>query len=81
MGSACAEERILTQCVDWQMPVTACYVTLDIDRDRMNYSHRSGKVLTERGRIYILGAYTGIILGMGSANERRRYIVTTCLIG
>ena len=26
-------------------------------------------------------AYPGIILGMGSANERRRYIVTSSLIG
>ena len=27
------------------------------------------------------GEYTGIILGMDSANERRRYIVTSSLIG
>ena len=32
-------------------------------------------------RNVILHAYTGIILGLGSVNERRRYIVTPPLIG
>ena len=37
--------------------------------------------MLHRGRTLTTAPVPGIILGMGSANERRRYIVTSSLIG
>ena len=38
-------------------------------------------IILVAGYSLVLALYRGIILGMGSANERRRYIVTSSLIG